>query len=171
MTPDPNAPVRQQSWWNRNWKWVVPVGCLLPLLCCGTFGAVTYFGVSQVIGNSQVFLTALGKAAENKDVQATLGAPLKPGLGMSGSLNESNGNGDANFSVPIEGPKGKGTLRVVATSRSAGQWTYSVMEVEAGGKTIDLLAGGGADEDPPPPDDELPPVDDSPEPEPADPED
>jgi hypothetical protein len=158
MTPDPNAPVVQQSWWTRNWKWVVPVGCLVPVLCCGSFGAFTYFGVSKMIEGSTPFTTALGKAASNRDVQETIGAPLKPTLGLNGSINESNGNGSADFTVPIEGPRGKGKLRVVASGRN-GKWTYSVMEVQTDAKTIDLLK-----------DDDLPPADDSKTDEPDDPD-
>ena len=163
MTPELNAPVRQASWWNRNWKWVVPVGCLGPMICCLSFVGFTYFGVSQVIQGSSVFTTALARATSNREVQDALGAPLKPSLGISGSIKENNGSGSADFSAPIEGPKGKGTLRVVATGRG-GKWDYSVMEVEAGGKTINLLGADG-----PAPSDELPPKDDSPLPEPEDP--
>lgn len=140
MTPNPAAPPAQQpSWFSRNWKWLVPVGCGLPLLCCLTFGAVTYFGVSKVIQGSPVFATALAKASSNPEVQAALGTPLAPGLGLNGGIEEKNGRSSADFSIPLEGPKGKGTLVVKATG-SGGDWTFQVLEISAGGKTIDLLA-------------------------------
>ena len=163
MTPDPNAPVAQKSWFGRNWKWLLPVGCVVPMLCCLSFAGATYFGVSKVITASGPFTDAITRANGNADVQATLGTPLTPGLGVSGSLNETNGSGSANFTVPLEGPKGKGTLRVEGRGRG-GQWTYSVMEIEAGGKIINLLEGGGGRAP-----NDLPPPDDQPEPEPEDP--
>lgn len=38
MTPQP--PPAQQSWFGRNWKWLVGLGCLGSLLCCGGFSVV-----------------------------------------------------------------------------------------------------------------------------------
>lgn len=158
--PQPDgAPVVQKSWWGRNWKWVVPVGCLVPMLCCVSFGAVTYLGVSKFITGSPVFAEALGRASGHPDVRSTLGEPLMPGFGIQGELKESGEGGNADFSVPLEGPKGKGTLRVKA-QRERGKWEFSRIDVEAGGKTIDVLHGSGVD-DPVdlgdvPPDDEEP---------------
>jgi len=153
MTPNANVapPAQQPGWFARNWKWLLPVGCLVPLLCCGTFGAVTYLGVSKVIEGSVAFKTGLDKASANPDVIAALGSPLKTGLGVTGSINETNGNGVADFSMPIEGPKGKGTL-VVKGRGTGNTWTYERLEVQVGGKTIDLMA----QEEPPEPEGETP---------------
>ena len=47
MQPPPPPPPPQQpprrSWWSRNWKWALPVGCLLPVLLCGGGGALFFF--------------------------------------------------------------------------------------------------------------------------------
>lgn len=162
MNPNPEAPMQQQSWFSRNWKWVVPIGCLGPVICCLSVGGAAFFGASKMIQASPAYTTALARAASNRDVQDALGAPLKPGFAFQGEIKTNNGNGSADFTAPLEGPKGKGSLRVVGTSKN-GKWDYSVMEVEAGGKTINLLDEG------PKPDDELPPPDDSAQPEPEDP--
>ncbi|MFZ5444430.1 MAG: cytochrome c oxidase assembly factor Coa1 family protein [Myxococcota bacterium] len=138
MTPNPSAPAPQPGWFSRNWKWLVPVACIVPTLCCVTFGAVAYFGASKMIQASPVFAMAMAKASSNPEVQATLGTPLAPGLGLNGGYNEKNGSGTADFSLPLEGPKGKGTLVVKATGRG-GSWNFQVLEVEAGGKRINLL--------------------------------
>jgi hypothetical protein len=153
MTPNANVapPAQQPGWFSRNWKWFLPVGCLVPMLCCGTFGAVTYLGVSKLITESPVFKLALEKAEKNPEVATTLGTPLHAGFGVSGSLNETNGDGNADFSIPLEGPKGKGSLVVRATGRN-GKWDYATLQVEAGGKTIELLN----DEPIIPPNDERP---------------
>ncbi|MFO0594868.1 MAG: cytochrome c oxidase assembly factor Coa1 family protein [Myxococcaceae bacterium] len=171
MSPDGQPPMQQQSWFGRNWKWLVPVGCGVPMICCLSFAAMTYFGASKLIEGSAPFVEAISKATGNDEVKATLGTPLKAGMGLNGSFNEKNGNGTADFSVPISGPKGSGTLRVKGTSLG-GVWVYDVMQVEAGGKVIDLLENDA----PPPPKkggkskgDDLPPPDDTGE-EPADPD-
>lgn len=138
MTPNPNAPVQQPGWFSRNWKWLVPVGCLVPLMCCGVFGVGAYFTASKMIEGSPAFAEAFSRASQNPEVTAALGAPLTPGFGMSGEIKETNGSGTANFSVPLNGPKGSGSLHVEAR-RSAGQWNFQAITVEAGGKTIDVL--------------------------------
>ena len=49
-------------------------------------------------------------------------------------------SGEANLAITIYGPKGEGTLNVVA-QKSAGAWNYSnlVVEVKETKKRIDLL--------------------------------
>lgn len=140
MTPHPEAPMQQRSWFSRNWKWLVPVGCLVPLMCCGVFGVGTYVAVSQMIQSSGAYTGAIREVNANPDVAATLGTPVKPGLGLSGSVKENNSSGSADFTVPITGSKGEGELHVVAR-RANGQWSYTTIDVTTGGKTIDVLAG------------------------------
>ena len=158
MTPNAEAPMQQPNWFSRNWKWLVPVGCLVPMMCCGVFGFGTYFAVTKVIQASGAYAGALEQVNRNPEVAATLGTPVMPGLGMSGSVKEQNEGGSADFSVPINGSKGEGRMHVVAV-REGGQWTFTTIDVVAGGKTIDVLAAQRKEElpDEPPPEDEQPP--------------
>jgi hypothetical protein len=50
--------------------------------------------------------------------------------------------GEANLSIPISGPEGKGTIYVKA-QKSLGRWSYSdlVVEIQKTGQRIDLLKG------------------------------
>jgi hypothetical protein len=159
MTPNAEAPAQPPGWFSRNWKWAVPVGCLTPMLCCGVFGAVTVFGVSKAIQSSGVYAEAVAKAATSPEVKEALGAPLTPGFMMQGSINETNGRGEADFQIPLNGSKGQGTLYVKARKPSGGRWTFQQLEVDANGKRIDLLGGGMPLPDEPAPDD--PPIDDA----------
>ena len=45
MTPQgqAGAPAPQPGWFSRNWKWLVGVGCLGALGCCGVFSIGAYF--------------------------------------------------------------------------------------------------------------------------------
>jgi hypothetical protein len=76
-----------------------------------------------------------------------LGAPINEGWFVSGSINVSAGSGDADLSVPISCPKGKGTVYVKA-QKTAGRWDYSLMQatIEGSGERIDLLPGALAAE-------------------------
>lgn len=42
-------PGRQRSWFGRNWFWLIPLGCLTPILCCGG-GIVLLFGMLKSSG-------------------------------------------------------------------------------------------------------------------------
>ena len=139
MTPNAESPMQQPNWFSRNWKWLLPVGCLVPMVCCGVFGFGTYFAVTKVIQSSGAYAGALEKVNQNPDVAATLGTPVMPGFGMSGEVKENNQSGSADFTVPINGSKGKGSMHVVAR-RTGGEWNFERIDVEAGGKTIDVLA-------------------------------
>lgn len=176
MTPQGQmgAPAQQPGWFSRNWKWVVGLGCALPLLCCGVFSIGTYFTVVKVIQGTPVFAEALEKANTNPEVTAALGSPVTPGLALNGSVKESGSTGTADFTIPLKGPKGEGSLQVSA-SKKGGQWAFDTLTADVGGKSIDLLAGEGPklpagtppsmngappDDAPPgdlPADDELPP--------------
>ncbi len=162
MNPQPMQPgqhlqqAQEPSWFSRNWKWLLALGCLVPTLCCGGFGLVTWFGVQKVIKEGPVYAESLAKAVIHPEVAKALGEPVKPGGMVSGNVSDNGGSGTASLKVPLEGPKGKGTLYVEA-SKSAGQWNYTKMEVElADGKRIDLLAGAPQGQGPSPFDDIAP---------------
>ncbi|MDP1824103.1 MAG: cytochrome c oxidase assembly factor Coa1 family protein [Archangium sp.] len=161
MTPNANAepPMQQPGWFSRNWKWLLPVGCVVPLMCCGVFGLGTYFAASKMIEGSGAFAEAFAKASQNEEVTAALGAPITPGFGMSGEIKQNNDHGTADFTVPLKGSKGSGSMHVVARQRG-GVWQFETIDVEAGGKTINVLAGSAKEPPPendPPPDAEEPP--------------
>jgi hypothetical protein len=166
MTPHPDgAPVQQKGWFARNWMWLVPVGCLVPILCCGGFGAVTWFGVTKLIQNSDAYLQAVARVTSDAEVTEAFGGTVAPGSFLQGEVKDNNGESTADFQVPLTGPKGEGRLFVRGSSRG-GQWTYTRLEVQTpAGKTIDLLSkGGGADLDRlPPPGNDGPEPDDPPE--------
>lgn len=168
--------------WGRNWKWIVPTGCLGLLVAVAALGVGIFFVVMSAVKSSEVYRYALAKAKSNPEVVAVLGEPIKDGLLVRGSI-ESNGLwSHAKFSIPISGPKNSGTVYAEA-SRSddtVGDWVFTTLEVEVAGRAdrIDLRetsANGvgseendnandegdasvtGGDEPPPPPRQPTPP--------------
>ena len=89
--------------------------------------------------SSDVYKTAFARAKADPKVVEALGAPLDDGMFVSGNTNVNGASGHADLSIPISGPKGKGTIYVVG-EKSAGQWTYSklVVEIEKTKERIDL---------------------------------
>lgn len=88
---------------------------------------------------TDVYQTALARAKADQRVTDALGTPISEGWYLSGSTKVSGGSGEANLSIPISGPRGKGTIYAVAT-KFAGEWTYSklAVKIDSSGETIDL---------------------------------
>ena len=132
----------ESNWFSRNWKWAAPTGCLLMVLLVGAFIATIFFFVFSMMKSNDAYQHSMEVARHDPRVAAALGQPIEEGWFVSGSFDESGGSGQAQFSIPVSGPKGAGTLHVEAR-KSAGEWRYStlVLEVGGSGKRVDLLPG------------------------------
>ncbi len=82
---------------------------------------------------------ALARAKTNQQVISALGSPITEGFTTWGNINVNGASGEADMSIPVSGPKGKGTVYVVG-NKSAGEWTYSKMlvKIDSTGESIDL---------------------------------
>lgn len=129
----------RKSWWQRNWKWFVPTGCVSILLIFVLFIVSIFFGVTSMMTNSDAYKGAMTEAQKNKLVIEKLGSPIEDDGMTSGSINTSNDTGNCDLQIPIKGPKGKATLFIVAEKK--GTWKYSEMTVliKNTNEEIDLL--------------------------------
>ncbi len=134
-TPD------SRSWFARNALWVVPVGCIGLLAALAAFAGLVLTIVMGSIKSTDAYREAVDRATSSPQVHTVLGEPVKVGWFVSGSVNVSGPSGDADLSIPLSGPQGKGTLYVTARKR-AGHWQYQVLEVGVEGKPqrIDLMS-------------------------------
>jgi hypothetical protein len=119
----------------------VPCGCGIALLIVGVIIGGVLFLAFGALKDSAPYQESVEQAVRHPEVIEALGNPVEPGWQLSGNLNVSGPSGEAEFSVPLKGPQGKGTLYVEATRR-AGEWTVHLAEVEVQGRDqrIDLLA-------------------------------
>ena len=138
--PPPIPPQAKRNWWTRNWKWVVPTGCLTIAMFFAAFVGLILVIVFSAMKSSDVYKDAVARAKAEPAVVEALGSPIKDGMFVSGSTNVNGASGQANLAIPIFGPKGEATLYVVE-EKSAGAWNYSnlVVEVKETKKRIDLL--------------------------------
>ncbi|SHH18690.1 cytochrome c oxidase assembly factor Coa1 family protein [Flavobacterium defluvii] len=129
----------RKNWWDRNWKWFVPTGCLSLIVLFALFIGGIVLGVTSMMKDSDAFKESIAAAQHNKIVVEKLGNPVETDGMISGSINLHNNSGDCDLQIPLKGPKGKGTLFVVATKR--GKWNYEQMSVyiEKTKEEIDLL--------------------------------
>ena len=130
---------RPRSWWGRNWKWVVPVVVLTPVLFCGGVLTLVFSMAYSALKNEGFYEQAVARTRANAEVTAMLGTPIDAGFPI-GSLNRTSRSGHADVAIRISGPDGKGTLYVIA-AKSDGQWSFSTLEVaiHPAGERIDLL--------------------------------
>ena len=141
MEAPPPLPLQPRgNWWTRNWKWFVPTGCFTILILFAAFITLIVMIVFSAMKSSDVYKDALKRAKAEPAVIEALGSPIKDGMFVSGSTNVNGASGEANLAIPTYGPKGEGTLYVVA-EKSVGAWNYSnlVVEVKKTKNRIDLL--------------------------------
>jgi hypothetical protein len=143
--PTPPYPLHpgpmRRSWLERRPLWKIPLGCLTLLFLIALFGLLTMTIITASFRSSDVYKQALAKAGDNEQVRDLMGEPIRPAWLSSGDLHVNGNTGDANLSIPISGPRGKGVIRAVAF-KSEGVWrfTYLKVKVEAQGESIDLLS-------------------------------
>jgi hypothetical protein len=96
--------------------------------------------VLSAVKSTDVYKDALARAQAHTSLIEVLGSPIKEGFLVSGNTNVNGASGEANLSIPIPGPKGKGTI-YVAASKSLGRWNYSglIVEIAKTHHRIDLL--------------------------------
>lgn len=131
----------RQDWWQRNWKWLVPTGCLTVLLAFAGFIALIMALVFGMLRSSGAYSEAVELARTNPSVVSALGTPIEAGYFISGSITESGPSGEAEMSIPISGPRGEGMIYVEAT-KSAGAWEFYklIVEISATRERVGLLA-------------------------------
>jgi Cytochrome oxidase complex assembly protein 1 len=138
--PPPLPAAQRPGWWQRHWRWAVPLLCVL---CASLLvGAILLF-VSALFGmmrSSEVYTVAMQRARDNPTVVEALGTPIEPGWYLTGEMNTSGASGNANLQIPISGPNGKGDLYIEA-KKNAGRWDYQTLTVDIDGREaqIDLL--------------------------------
>jgi len=121
--------IQHKNWFNRNWKWAVPTGgCLLIIILFIAFAGTMFMGVTSLFKDSEPYKNALLKAQTNELVIEAIGEPIETSGMTKGSINYANGEGHTNLEIPIKGPNGKATIKLVADKYTE-EWEYSVMEV------------------------------------------
>ena len=134
-----NAP----NWLQRNWKWLLPSGCLVLVVLTLAFFFAVLFLVFRLMRTADVYQQALDRARHDPALVAALGANIEDGYFMSGNVTEnSGGSGSAKMTIPLSGPKGSATLYLVAR-KSHGAWAFSRLEaeIESTRQKIDVLHG------------------------------
>jgi len=138
--PPPPALTLPESWFSRNWKWLVPTVVLgLVLLVAAAVAALLTF-VFGLLKSSEPYQHAVAVASSNQDVVRELGSPVSPGWYVSGSVSVSDTSGEANLAIPLNGTLHHGTVYVIA-KKTDGVWNYTSLKTSVEGREapIELL--------------------------------
>lgn len=131
----PFLPHRRPDWWGRNWKWFAP------LLGVASLGAIAGFviAVMSLMKSSDAYQGALARIKADPRAIEALGSPIQEGFLLTGNIAVKNSSGSANLNIPVSGPKGSGTLCVLAT-KSLGEWHFDrlVLQTNSNNTRIEL---------------------------------
>lgn len=123
-----------------------PVGKIIGFGCLGLFilailcGGGGVFMMSKIMKSNEPYTSSIAAAQGNAAVVEALGEPVKPGFLPSGNISVDGASGEVNLAIGISGPKGKGTIYVEG-EKSAGNWNYTVREVEIAGQADRIPLG------------------------------
>jgi hypothetical protein len=134
-------PVQPKS---RKKMWIIIILSVLLFLFLLIAGCCTliYVGVKKAMKSSDVYVMSVQRAQASPCAISKLGQPIAPQGMPQGSVNENNGSGSADLTIPVNGPNGTGSLHAVA-SRDNSVWTLTSLTLNTGGATIDLPADPG----------------------------
>jgi hypothetical protein len=96
-----------KTWWGRNWKWFLPVGCLGALVLFAGFIASIMFVTFGVMKSSDAYKDAVAKARAHPAVQESIGTPIEEGLVVTGNIHVSGSSGNADLSIPYRAQREK----------------------------------------------------------------
>jgi hypothetical protein len=130
----------EKNWFQRHLGVTIVGGCAVLLAAALTFTLILFTFIFGMMRNSAAVKMALRQAQSNAVVAERLGTPLETGWFMSGNINVTGPSGHAEMEIPVSGPKGKGTIYLVA-DKNAGLWSFSTLQVAFadGEPRVDLL--------------------------------
>lgn len=120
--------------------WLIVGGALalLVLFAVGLFAVVQH-----LIGSAEPVQAALREVNQCLPCRKAIGTPIERGWFFMGQVNWSGTGGNADLRIPVEGPRGSGTLRVQSL-RTDGVWRFVelILSIPAKDQTITLWHEG-----------------------------
>lgn len=94
--------------------------------------------------STEAYKGALAAARTDPELIEAIGAPIHEGLFPEGEYRStSDSSGCWSFEIPVSGPEGSATVRVLHHDEPAGsRYTFMVADLEGSGRRVDLLGEG-----------------------------
>lgn len=93
--------------------------------------------VTCVMKNSDAYRTSLELVQHSPIAERELGSPIEAGSTLTGSIQRRGGFGNAELSIAVAGPRGKGTAHVVS-HRDGARWVVEGAQLETGSSLFQL---------------------------------
>jgi hypothetical protein len=124
---------RPKNWFDRNWKWLVPLVAVVIVLIVAAFVGTLFYAKESSLRKSYPYQVTVRRAKESPQVAATIGTHLQIGWFATGNFNFNGTEGNENISIPISGQNARGHIVVVA-NKHATHWNFETLEVDVEGQ-------------------------------------
>src|SRR5205085_341172 len=127
------GPERPRPWIVRHWLLAL-LSAVALLIVLGAAGCFAFLSMLEGgMKNSGAYQQAMEKVRQSPEVADALGTPIKEGFFVQGIINTNGIYDNADMTIPLSGPKCKGTANVVAR-KFAGAWELRRLEVKVDGQ-------------------------------------
>ncbi len=130
-----NELIKHKSWWQRNWKWLVPltvlIAAIVVALSSSRIGEDTA-QIAKAYTDVLLYENAFKLAKENEEVKELLGElkPMDKMTILEGSVKYSNEGNSVVTKVRVKGSEGKGMLDIFANKKGS-DWKYEKISIRA----------------------------------------
>lgn len=136
------------AWQNRTWRsadhfrrsqrgWGI-AGLVVWILVIGGGGTLV-FSLPRILKSSDAYGLTMSAVQSDQEVIRAIGQDIHDSFWIFGRLTvNDNGTGSANFSIPIHGDKGSGTVLSQA-AREGNRWTIKQLMVKVNGKEKPII--------------------------------
>ena len=128
-----NELITHNSWWKRNWKWLVSSSVLFIIL----IAMVLYSGMgkmgkdlAQAYSDEELYQNALNQLQSHPKVIELLGEiePIDQLAILEGEVHYTNENKTVNSSIRLKGAKGNARMDIIAIKNNT-EWEYKIIKV------------------------------------------
>ena len=114
---------------------IIGCGCVSLILVGALVIGGILFIAAKALKSADAYTESIAAVEANPDAVAALGTPIEPGFMPSGNINLTNGEGDVDLTIPVSGPDGKGSIRVIGKKPSGSPvWIYDTWQLEVEGQ-------------------------------------
>ncbi|KFF06611.1 cytochrome c oxidase assembly factor Coa1 family protein [Flavobacterium reichenbachii] len=126
-----NELITEKNWWQRNWKWLLPLSAVLLFFTfLITFNFNNLGDLAQSYTDSSLYQNAINIANKNDEVKAHLGKldPVDKIAVLEGSSTYSNDKSKVNITFRVSGKKQNGKMDLTA-EKNGKNWEYKKISI------------------------------------------
>jgi hypothetical protein len=120
----------QQSWFQLNWKWAVPLGGCFTMIVLAIIATTTLVSkVGSLINDTEPYQLALEKAQKSEWVISRLGEPIEEQGNSYQDYSYNNGRTVLSFTTNLKGSNDIDASLDVSANKVEEKWVFTKMNV------------------------------------------